>query len=509
MELTQAHLERVAHLLPKQRGNVSLSNLTVLNAILYMAEQGSAWRDLPTSFGKWHTIYTRTSRWAKTGVLERIMTELQRLDIIPAQVKTLVLDNMKARTIHMELTAPEKKTDHAGPPRPTATAPPLAIDTTANTTANGTMKAKNNLHLPSLSISGFRGIGQLEIPRLARATLIVGRNTVGKTTVLDAARLYAARGSLSAMNALLLKHDERRSVRNEDGEAVSLPDYDKLFHHRNASTTPSFSRCGIGPIGGDYEIPDGLTIMRLDKETMKIIYDEHERYQRLPPEATPPRHGRQMVSQRTPTSTKPAKLEDEQWPPPIQYESLGPGRSLDEEIARRWDNIAGTDDEERLVDALQLLFDDLSDEKIKRIAVRDGNPRNPKRRAIVRLSNRPTPVALKSLGDGAVRLLDITLALANSRDGLLTIDEVESSIHFTALEDLWHMILRTAQETNVQILATTHSWDCVKGFARAVGKLDDVEGLLVRLERDNDQLHAIEYSGEELEIAADQGIETR
>ena len=40
MELTQTHFERIAHLLPKQRGNVSLSHLTVLDAILYVAEQG-------------------------------------------------------------------------------------------------------------------------------------------------------------------------------------------------------------------------------------------------------------------------------------------------------------------------------------------------------------------------------------------------------------------------------------------------------------------------------------
>ena len=40
MELTQAHYERIAHLFPRQRGNVSLSHLAVLNAILYVAEQG-------------------------------------------------------------------------------------------------------------------------------------------------------------------------------------------------------------------------------------------------------------------------------------------------------------------------------------------------------------------------------------------------------------------------------------------------------------------------------------
>jgi len=51
MELTQAHYERIAHVFPKHRGNVSLGNLAVLNAIVYVAEQGCKWRGLPAHFG--------------------------------------------------------------------------------------------------------------------------------------------------------------------------------------------------------------------------------------------------------------------------------------------------------------------------------------------------------------------------------------------------------------------------------------------------------------------------
>lgn len=47
MELTQDQYERIAPLFPRQRGNVSLSNLQVLNAILYVAEHGCKWRGLP------------------------------------------------------------------------------------------------------------------------------------------------------------------------------------------------------------------------------------------------------------------------------------------------------------------------------------------------------------------------------------------------------------------------------------------------------------------------------
>ncbi len=79
MERTRARYERIAPVFPKRRGKVSLSHLSVLNAILYGAGQGCRWRGLPTHFGNGHTISTRRNRWAKKGVLDRVFAELQRL----------------------------------------------------------------------------------------------------------------------------------------------------------------------------------------------------------------------------------------------------------------------------------------------------------------------------------------------------------------------------------------------------------------------------------------------
>lgn len=69
MEITREQFALVEHCLPKQRGNVSMTNLQVVNAMLYVAEQGCKWRGFPHRFGNWHTIYTRMRRWAKKGVL--------------------------------------------------------------------------------------------------------------------------------------------------------------------------------------------------------------------------------------------------------------------------------------------------------------------------------------------------------------------------------------------------------------------------------------------------------
>ncbi len=70
-----------------------LSTRSVLNAILYVAEQECTWRGLPAHFGTWHTLSTRMNRWAKKGVLDRVFAELQRLEIMRVKVEVLSLDS--------------------------------------------------------------------------------------------------------------------------------------------------------------------------------------------------------------------------------------------------------------------------------------------------------------------------------------------------------------------------------------------------------------------------------
>ena len=93
MELTQQQYEHLKDLLPRQRGNVKRDNRRVLAAILYVVEQGGKWRGLPEQGGKWHTIYTRMNRWAKKGVLDRIVVALQQPQLIRVRVEVVSLDS--------------------------------------------------------------------------------------------------------------------------------------------------------------------------------------------------------------------------------------------------------------------------------------------------------------------------------------------------------------------------------------------------------------------------------
>jgi transposase len=97
MELTEQQYEQIKDALPLQRGNVSLSNRDVLNAILYVAEHGCKWRGLPARFGNWHTIYTRMNRWSKSGVLDRVFEQLQRQQVVRIRVDAVSLDSTSVK----------------------------------------------------------------------------------------------------------------------------------------------------------------------------------------------------------------------------------------------------------------------------------------------------------------------------------------------------------------------------------------------------------------------------
>ena len=107
MKITKEQYEKIAPYLPKQRGNVRISNLQMLGALLYMAENGCKWRGLPAHFGRWHLISMRMSRWAKSGVLDRVFEALKDQRNVPPEALSLDSTSIK---VHPDGTGALKKT---------------------------------------------------------------------------------------------------------------------------------------------------------------------------------------------------------------------------------------------------------------------------------------------------------------------------------------------------------------------------------------------------------------
>src|ERR1700758_305841 len=73
----------------------------------------------------------------------------------------------------------------------------------------------------------------------------------------------------------------------------------------------------------------------------------------------------------------------------------------------------------------------------------------------------PQLVPIPFMGEGIRRVLSIVLAIANAPGGVVLIDEVENGLHYSVMRDVWKAIAVAARQMDVQVFATTHSWECI------------------------------------------------
>ncbi|MCQ3809451.1 MAG: AAA family ATPase [Acidimicrobiia bacterium] len=368
-----------------------------------------------------------------------------------------------------------------------------------------------SLRLPSLSISGFRGLDNLEIDRLGRVTLIAGRNGTGKTTVLDAVRIFAERGHVSSLLAVLTRNEEVAEHVGVDDKPFDIVSFEALFHGR----TPVLgSTVAVGPSGSSKSglrlelVPGDPRTMkpggRLRRDTntrhpdLKVSFDDFEGHIPMLFDLE-----RQMWGGNSRWSSR-SRFDDKDWPDSLNYCSLGPGLLDNWELDKLWGEITLTSNEPLAIRALRFA----SDLGIEDLAVVPGANRHSDRRVVVRLKSGQR-VPLRSLGDGAARLFSTAIALGSASNGFLLIDEAENGIHHSLQQEYWGFVLKTAEANNVQVIATTHSWDCISGFAAAAREHHSSEAVFFRLERDDCGVSVVDYGEEDLDVATAQGTEVR
>jgi transposase len=94
-EITDAEWDRVKHLFsgqPGQHGGIAIDNRQFINAILWIARTGAAWRDLPDRLGNWNSQWRRFDRWAKNDRFAAIVSALRDPDL-----DVLILDSTVVR----------------------------------------------------------------------------------------------------------------------------------------------------------------------------------------------------------------------------------------------------------------------------------------------------------------------------------------------------------------------------------------------------------------------------
>lgn len=368
----------------------------------------------------------------------------------------------------------------------------------------------DGLLLNNLEIRNFRAFRHLRIEHLGRVNLVVGKNSVGKTCLLEALMLYAHRGSQTSLIEITASRDETTMLAS--GEAIRVEDrldaFGNLFFNRRKITTAS-ETIQIGPIDSQ-------------EQRLSIGIGLH----------TETHHGNTGISawkllgpDEYHTVDSPTQLLDVQMGrgPGIAYaldtDFLRLVMKADEkkintvfinarglnvdQIVHFWDSIALTDLESQVLEALRIISPN-----IERVNLISNRFHNSARIPIVKMTDLTNPIPLKSLGEGMLRVFDIALAIVNAKDGLLLIDEIESGLHYSVQVELWRLILKTARRLNVQVFATTHSWDCIEAFQKATQE-DQEEGLLIRLGRKQGDVIATLFDEQELAVVTREEIEVR
>jgi AAA15 family ATPase/GTPase len=344
--------------------------------------------------------------------------------------------------------------------------------------------------LTSLEITNFRLLEHFQVSHLGRVNLIVGKNNSGKSSVLEALRIYAGQAQRNVLQQIASTHDEPSLTAEPPGnEADSLLPFEAFFSGRQFSSTRE-NTITIGQISPD---PDVLSItfgyisdeeveFRTEEGELKQIHSTRFATQpewsddsgvpclRVSQHGQPLSHLRLIRPNRPTIGMRPREARTPCSFIPTQFVSI-------DELADQWDRIALTDDQDIIKEALQIItpeFDGLT-------FVRDVSSRERQRTAKVKLSNLSRPVPLNSLGDGVVRILQLVLKLFPAKGGFFLIDEFENGLHFSVQEPVWTLLFRMARKLNIQIFATTHSWDCIESFARAARADKSADGFLLHV----------------------------
>jgi len=310
------------------------------------------------------------------------------------------------------------------------------------------------LLLDSLEIREFRAFHHLQIERLGRVNLIVGKNNVGKSSILEALWLYANRGLPAIIWQIL-------ETRNETKDPASDPEAIKnraltikyLFYGRK-DIRQRVEPIKIGSVSsqedtlsialGWYMVEGSGTAFT---EIMPSDPENHDPLANLTP----------GIAVRSGNQTKIIYRLDVRPPLSLQksipYKFVPASGLYSRELERLWDSIALTNQEADVIAALRIIAPGIERVNLLSDSIGNSEERIPK----AKMSYLDGPIPLRSLGEGMNRLFGLVLALVNSKDGILLIDEVESGLHYSVQPDVWRLIFETARRLNVQFFATTHS----------------------------------------------------
>ncbi|MEC7121178.1 MAG: AAA family ATPase [Pseudomonadota bacterium] len=371
-------------------------------------------------------------------------------------------------------------------------------------------------HLESLQIKNFRMLEDFNVEKLGDVNLIVGKNNSGKSTVLEALRIYAGNGNQRLLEEIAQSRSEKYRL-TEDDDLREFP-FESFFYGRELTPHVVIS---IGHSNEILSLRQGFLKEVVDEELggRTVRFTRFESFWDIDAEFDANEAEVAIFSLRNDELLHRVRFRkrsilssENQANSNFLSCSYVPTRSLSmEDLAKDWDSIVFSEYEDIVIEALSILESSLTNITfVQNKDVRKGSERV----GILKLRGHKKPVPLGSLGDGMTRILQISLKMFAAKDGFLLIDEFENGLHYSVQEKVWQMIFEMSKKLNIQVFATTHSRDCIEAFTQVANDRTDVEGVLFRMGRsakasDNGKIIATVFDEAKLKRFSDMDTDVR
>lgn len=367
--------------------------------------------------------------------------------------------------------------------------------------------------LNSLFIQNFKSLKQLEIPKLGNVNLIIGENNSGKSSVLDALKLYASFVDETVLIDIINEHDDFFLL--EDDSSVSP--YESLFFGRRFEQHKKIvigelkeeknKQLIIEAIKAINVMESRLFISNTQKEE-KNIDDLSEDILLNHYYGTFKQVSDDDIKKKDLNIINLLKINQGERKKEIildnmvdrirrrnritksiikSYSDITTSFISTDELADSWDKIALRDYAQTVLKALQIIEPKII--AISFVNSKDWNRaefyrrEREKRIPLVRIKGVDFPVPLKSMGDGIIRLFQLALRLYEAKDGFLLIDEFENGLHFGVQKQAWELVFNLAKKLKIQVFASTHSSDCIKSFSQVALEKENIKGSLFRINK--------------------------
>jgi len=118
-------------------------------------------------------------------------------------------------------------------------------------------------------------------------------------------------------------------------------------------------------------------------------------------------------------------------------------------------------------------------------------------------------IPVTQMGQGFNRLLNIYSEVIASEVNVLLIDEIENGLHYSVMPQVFEGLFNAVKELDIQIFATTHSWECIVAADAAARKFTPYDLNVIRLDRVQDNVKATIMDDKTLATARDLDWEMR